>query len=181
MRTLYIVILVLGVERRRKGGDLSKLFESRQLAIQLALQRNLAWAQKTNEIAMQIRKWTVAYVLLFFGFILKDNANDVTWLHFVLGTCGLAFFMSLDVIQSYFGRILNTHWYKLNDLMNRLPLMPEEELAELAVLPTSPRTIWNRRKKLRVIVEQLLCETSFFFYGGLFLILNGLLVLKKLS
>ncbi|MBA3011050.1 MAG: hypothetical protein KJ658_08015 [Proteobacteria bacterium] len=153
--------------------DKERLYSNRKEFIFYALNRNFEWSKKTNEIALQVRKWGIAFCLIFFGFLVKENDITVKWYHFIIGISGICFFMSLDVLQQYYNAILNQHRLKLNQLMHNLPWMTVDELKKAS--PVEIIITWNRWEKLKVFSLKLLNESILYFYGGLIILTISLL------
>ena len=151
-----------------------RLYTNRKDFTLHALNRNFEWAKKTNEIALQVRKWCIAFCLLFFGFLVKEKDIDIRWFHFIIGISGIVFFMSLDILQQYYNEILNYHRLELSQLMNELPEMNVDELRRSSII--EKKIFWNRRKKLKVYLGKVFNETILYFYGGLALLTMSLLL-----
>lgn len=141
-----------------------------------ALNRNLEWAKRTNEIALQICRWCIAFCLIFFGFLVKDQAITIRWFHFVIGITGITFFMSLDLLQDYYADLISQHRFMLNKTMHLLPMMDVDELKTVTALPLELNVQWTGWKKVRKLFSMMLHETLMFFYGGLFTLTIGLLL-----
>lgn len=155
---------------------MEKLYEHRKECYFFAFKRNFEWSKKTNEIALQIRKWCIAFWLIFFGFLIKEDEATIHWFHFIIGVSGVVFFMSLDVLQQYYEEILSDHRYILNKEMLTLPELDVEVLKNLKPLPIEPVVKWSRLKKIKVYISKVKNETILYFYSGLLLFTVGLLL-----
>jgi len=153
----------------------SRLYEHRKESLVHALNRNLEWAKRTNEIALQVRRWCIAFCLIFFGFLIKDHPITIRWFHFVIGITGITFFMLLDLLQDYYAELISQHRFTLNKTMHQLPMMSVDELKTVTVLPLGLTAPLTGLKKVRILLSMILHETLLFFYGGLFTLTIGLL------
>ena len=155
------------------------LFNYRKECLFQALQRNLEWAKWANEIAMEAKKWCIAYWLIYVGFFIKEATVKVTWLQIIIGLLGIFFFLSWEVISHYYSELIIQHRFKLNQALALLPRMTRDELLEfdpMAFNPQHPRTI---TKKIFVILSMLGHETLLYFYFGLaFFMLLVFIVIK---
>ena len=152
------------------------LYENRKESLIHALNRNLEWAKRTNEIALQVRRWCIAFCLIFFGFLVKDQAITIRWFHFVIGISGITFFMFLDLLQDYYAELISQHRFTLNKTMHHLPMMGVDELKTVTALPLRLNVQRTGCKKVRILLSMMLHETLMFFYVGLFTLTIGLLL-----
>lgn len=143
------------------------LFDFNKECLFKALERNLEWAKWTNEIAMQAKKWCIAFWLIYVGFFVKDTTLRITWLQISIGLLGIFFFLVWEVVSHYYGELITQHRFKLNEALALLPKLTTEQLLQPAQLPTSPQYTWSRKKKVRVILLMLGHETLLYFYLGL--------------
>jgi hypothetical protein len=156
--------------------DEQRLYENRKESIIISINRNFDWSKKTSDIEIQVRKWTIAFCLIFFGFIVKNEVVCIKWFHYFISVSGIFFFMSHDMLQHYYSKLMSKHRFKLNQTMMDLPNMTVEELKNLKILSTESKVLWTRGKKLKVFLSMGFNETILYFYGSLLLITMFLLL-----
>jgi len=143
------------------------LFNFRKECIFQALQRNLEWAKRTNEIALQSKKWCIAYWLIYVGFFVKETNPSITWLQVSIGVLGIFFFLAWEMITHYYSELITEQRFKLTQSLVMLPKMTKEELLEFEPLPTSAKYTLTRKMRILVILSMLGHETLLYFYFGL--------------
>jgi hypothetical protein len=155
------------------------LFNFKKECLFQALQRNLEWAKRTNEIAMQAKKWCIAYWLIYVGFFVKETTLNITWLQISIGLLGIFFFLAWELITHYYSELITQHTFKLNHALAQLPTMTRDALLEFNPMPTNLQYTWTRRKKTFVILSMLGHETLIYFYFGLALFMLIIFVAIK--
>ena len=143
------------------------LFNFRKDCIFHALQRNLEWAKWTNEMAMQAKKWCIAYWLIYVGFFAKESGLRITWIQILVGLLGIFFFLAWEVVTHYYSEQITLHRFELHKLLSMLPQMSNDDLLILNPLPVQPSNTWTRAKKMSIILSMLRHETLLYFYFGL--------------
>jgi len=143
------------------------LFTFKKECLFQALQRNLEWAKRTNEIAMQAKKWCIAYWLIYVGFFAKDTTLSVSWLQIAIGLLGICFFLAWELVTHYYSELITEHRFQINRSLSLLPNMTREDLLAFDPLPTAPQYTWTRKQRMRVIISMLSHETLIYFYFGL--------------
>ena len=147
--------------------DYKDLFNFKKECVFHALQRNLEWAKRTNEIALQAKKWCIAYWLIYVGFFVKETGVSVSWLQILVGLLGIFFFLAWELITHYYSELITQHRFNLHKLLGQLPNMTWEELLAFEPVPNAPQYTWTLKKKIRIIVSMLSHETLIYFYFGL--------------
>lgn len=144
-----------------------ELFNFKKECLFQALQRNLEWAKRTNEIAMQAKKWCIAFWLIYVGFFVKETNLNITWLQVSIGILGIFFFLAWELTTHYYSALITEHRFTVNQHLTMLPKMTKEELLEFEPLPLSARYTLTRKKRTLRILSMLSHETLLYFYGGL--------------
>jgi hypothetical protein len=148
-----------------------RLFDYKKECLFKALDRNLEWAKRTNEIALQAKRWCVAFWLIYVGLLVKDVGSQVGWVHVAFGILGIIFFLILDLMQHFYSELIQKSWYEINRQIVDLPSMGSQKLEAFEVLPTKPRHTYTRRRKFIIFLSMLQHETIWLFYGGLLLLM----------
>jgi hypothetical protein len=101
--------------------DDKELLNYRKECLFQALQRNLEWAKRTNEISTQAKNWCVAYWLIYVGSLVKESPTNITWLQICVGVLGVMFFLGLDVTTHYYSHLWHQQYNGLNKVLANLP------------------------------------------------------------
>jgi hypothetical protein len=155
------------------------LFNYRKECLFQALQRNLEWAKWANEIAMEAKKWCIAYWLIYVGFFVRDATVNVTWLQIIIGLVGIFFFLTWEMISHYYSELINRHRVKLNQALAELPRKTRDELLDFDPVPINTQYTRTRTKKIFVILSMVGHETLLYFYFGLALFMLIVFIVIK--
>lgn len=160
--------------------DDKDLFSFKKECLFQALQRNLEWAKRSNEISMQAKKWCIAYWLIYVGFFVKETNLKITWLQICIGLLGIFFFLAWELVIHHYSELIAKHRFTLNQYLVDLPTMTKEQLLTFAPMPVAAINTVTRKDRLIEILRMLSHETVLFFYVGLaFFMLVVFVVLRN--